>query len=805
MPLNIPMEEARTSPALREMSSNIKMHYDTIQRRMKKRQRMWGGNLSVLNKETEKESSVIRRSLAFEKVMKEMPITIEDHDILVGSCLLDDTVIRCITPKFILSEELGMCNIQMSHKCPDYDTLLSKGLRGYINELMVRIPDADAGSFIDQNNKKFEFIKSCIMEAESVILMAKRYAKLALNLSQKEGITEDRKAELENIAEVCNRVPEFSARNLQEAAQSIWFVNYALFETNTTVSIGRIDQILNPYYLKDLEENNLSLLRAQEIADSFVLHCNNRAQIDPKNYHLEDQRTMEGAPEQCTIGYYTGFVHTLENDQADAINHWGQNILLSGLLPDGKDATSVLTYLFLNAHEKFSMTAPVLSLRLHKGSPEELIKRAAEVLKTGGGMPFINNDDVIVPAWQALGVSLEDACMYANSNCWETMIQGMSNQEMIRGINFVYFLELALNNGESLVYADMLKNVKKPQRENPISFSNSSCISYVTAHGAATGDPQNFKSFDDLMYAWKIQLDNILQRGMEYINREMNKDGSHNRYSSNSLLSILTRGCIESLTDLTRRGAKYDLWHLMAEAVANGADAAAAIKKLVYEEKIISLVELVKVLKNNWEGEEGEKLRRRFINDAPKFGNNDDYVDSIAKEMVDYYIERSLHYGKKYPDIIFSPCIGTYSWIITIGKRLAASADGRMKQELIAANMSPFPGRDISGPLAALHSYFKINTKPMAAGAPIDLRLSKRGLEGEEGTLRIMALIKTFLEQGGNMLTLSISSADELKRAMEEPDRYRGLRLRMGGWSAYFVLLSKAAQEMHLRRVEHGG
>jgi formate C-acetyltransferase len=797
------IEEARTAGYLREMPAQIRRHFDTIERRMRKRQRMWGGNLTILNQETVKRSNVIRRSLAFEKIMTEMPIAIEAHDILVGCCLVDDTVVRCAFPHYILNEELGLCSIQMSHKCPDYDKLLARGLRDIINELKSRIPQAQAAEFEDQRRSALEFIEASIREAESVIAMARRYAALAEEIAEGEA-DPCRREELWEIAAVCRRVPEYPARSFHEAAQSVWFLNYTLFETITNISIGRIDQVLNPYFETDWKAGRITLARAQDIVDSFVLHCNDRAQIDPKVYFLEDQRKLEGAPEQCRIGYGYGFVTALENDHADAINHWGQNILLSGLLPDGTDATSAVTYLFLNAHEKFSMTAPVLTVRMHKGTPPELLERAAEVLKTGGGMPYINNDDVIVSAWEALGVSREDACKYANSNCWETLIQGMSNQEMIRGLNFLYFLELALNSGKPFIYGEAVKRERKPDRRDPISFGSGISIGYHIIDGVDTGDPAGFTSFEDLMYAWKLQLDCVMQKAMEHVNRELMRDGSHGPYSSNSILSLLTQGCVEDLTDIAHRGAKYDMWHLMGEAVANAADAAAAIKKFVFEEKIITLPRLVELLKANWAGEEGKLLRQRFANEGPKFGNNNDYVDSIAREMVDYFVERGGCHAKKHPGIIFSPCIGTYSWIISIGKKIGASADGRESQEPIASNMSPVPGRDVSGPTAAIHSYLKLNTRPMAAGAPIDLRLSSNGLEGKEGTRRIAALIKTFLEEGGNMMTLTVTSAEELRKAMENPEKYRGLRVRMGGWSAYYVLLSKASQKIHLKRVEHG-
>ena len=795
------LNQARTDTCLRGMSPHIGEHFETVKRRRQKRQRMWGGNLSVLEEQSEKRSNVIRRSLAFERIMTEMPIAIERSDVLVGSCSIDDTVVRCTFPKYIKNEELGLCSVQMSHKCPDYETLLKRGLRDIIDELKSRKPQAEAEKFEDKRREKLEFIEGCVREAESVIAMAHRYAKLAMDLSESEE-DETRKSELVKIAEVCMRVPEYPARGLHEAAQSVWFFNYALFESNTNISIGNIDRVLYPYFQMDIENNVMTLQQAQEIVDSFVLHCNDRAQIDPKQYFLEDQKSLPGAPEQFRIGYGNGFVTSLENDQADAINHWGQNILLSGLLLDGSDATNPLTYLFLNAHEKFSMTAPVLTVRMHSGTPEELLERASEVLKTGGGMPYINNDDVIVGAYEALGVPREDGSCYANSNCWETLIQGRSNQEMIRGLNFLYFLELALGRGEPFIYGEIAKNEGRPDRNEPITFGSASGISPQIICGVDTGDISKFETFEDLMQAWKIQMDSIMQNAMAYVDRELHIGGSHGPLSSNSALSTLTRDCVENLTDIAHRGARYDMWHLMGEAAANAADAMAAIKRYVYEEKKLSLTELTEILKNNWQG--ADDIYQLFAKKSPKFGNNDDYVDSIAAEMVDYFVQRGLHHGEKYPDIVFSPCLGTYSWIISIGKKIGASADGRMSQEPIASNMSPVPGSDISGPTKAIQSYWKLNTKSMAAGAPIDLRVSNNGLEGDEGTRRISALIKTFLEQGGNMMTLTITSADELRRAIEEPEKYQGLRVRMGGWSAYFALLSKASQEIHLKRVEHG-
>ena len=735
MDIHDAIKQAREDALLRGMTPRTKMHYDRIMQSMYEEQTLWGGNLTVINDETKKMSAMARRSLAFKKVMTEMPVYIEPYALLAGFSKKDGQIVRCMLPSFILEAERRQCIMGISHKCPDYETLLSTGISGILADL-----EKNAA-------KNPDFYEAVRCECLAVIALSNRYADLA----ERNGLHE--------LARICRKVPESGADSLHEAMQSMWFYNHCIHETMTRLSLGNIDRILNPYFEKDFKAGNITLERAQELVDEFNLRVNDRAQIDPEKY-VVSQSDLEGAPEKdFTIGYGQGFATSAENDMADAINHWGQNILISGLLEDGSDGTNALTYMFLNAHEKFKMTAPVLTVRLHKKSPPELLERTAEVLKTGGGMPFINNDDVIVTAYEKLGIPRKDACSYANSNCWETLIQGKSNQEMIRFINFLHLLEVTLNSGES------------------------------------------FSSMEDILTAWKKHLDHRLETTMASNAAEIEKNGSHGYYTAIPVLSALTQDCIENMMDLTHGGSRYTLWHVMAEAVSNAADALSAIQKFVFEDKIVTLPRLAQILQSDWDGE--EELRLKFLNDTPRFGNGLAVPDNFAKEMVDYFVERVGLNAKKHTVCIYSPCIGTFSWIISIGKRIGASADGRKKGEPIAANMSPLPGADISGPLAAINSYLKLQTSAMAAGAPIDLRLDKRGLDGIEGTKRISAMIKTFIEQGGNMMTLTITSADELRRAIAEPEKYRSLRVRMGGWTAYFVLLSKEAQAIQLRRSEH--
>ncbi len=800
------MDQARTQESLRGMSPNIRRHFSAIERRMHKRQRAWGGNLSVLNDETKGRSAAIRRSLAFERIMREMPIGIEDGDIIVGNCVGDDTIIRCSLPIFLRNDELGRCSISMSHKCPDYEGLLRKGLRAVHRELEAQKPAARQEPFEDERRKKLDFIEAAQREIEGLIALSNRYADLA---EQQADICAEagRREELREIARVCRRVPEHPAGSLHEALQSVWIYNHSLLVSLTSISIGNIDRILAPYFEADWEDGRITLDRAQELVDSFCLRVNDRAQLDLENYYVEDITKVEGISQQSRSGVFQGFVTSYtDQDHIDAINHWGQNILISGRLPGGKDATCALTYLFLNAHEKFSMTSPVLTVRMHKNTPPELYDRVAEVLKSGGGMPYINNDDVLVQSYMDMGVPEEDACWYANSNCWETLLQGSSNQEMIKDFNFLYYLEMALNRGESFLG----HRIREPKidRANPMNCPGSvyplSSILQSLDSGIDTGDIGRFTTFEDLMQAWRTQLDFSVKTSIRGVVHGIRRMGTQGELTHIPILSALTKDCVANIADVAQGGARYTQWHLLCEAVSNAADALAAIRKFVYEDGELTLRELVEVLKSNWAGKEGEFLRQRFVKEAPKFGNNIDSVDNIAAQMIDYFVERCQKYAADYPDILFSPCIGTFSWIITIGKRIGASADGRMSRENIASNMSPVPGHDVSGPTSAINSYLKLNTKAMPAGAPLDLRLSKNGLEGPEGTRRIAGLIKTLLQEGGNMMTLTITSAEELRRAIANPEQYRGLRVRMGGWSAYFVLLSEEAQKIQLARVEHG-
>ncbi len=706
-----------------------------------------------------------------------MPIEISEDELLVGKTARGGVIVHTSLPEFALDVEKEKASAEgfkisggLSHKTPDYPTLLASGLRGILDEIASKKIEISVRPDSPEKTEALLFMESMEIECQAVIGLAQRYADLADQLAS--DAPPARAAELRQIAATCRRVPEHPAASFREALQSVWMVHYAFFSSNTLVSLGRFDQYCGPFLENDLAQGILTADGAQELVDCLWIKFNDRAQILRENYagQYHDHLWQAGYRWRTITGA----------DGADAINHYGQNLLLSGIRPDGQDGTNALTWLMLNSLERFEYTSPVVTIRLHRGSPPALLRRVAEVLKKGGGMPYINNDDVLIPAYQKLGIPVEDARDYSNSNCWETMIAGKSDQELIRGFNFLLILEWVLNRGITRCRGEQ--------------------------EGIDSGDPRGFTSFDDVMAAWKRQMDVYLGNSIDYIgSRYVTCDlqhSNHGRYAYNPLLSALVQDCVANERDIIRGGAKYAIWHCMGEAVANCIDALAAIKQVVYDEKSVTMDTLLDALAKNWQGY--ENLRQRLIACAPKYANDQAYADDIGRELLETFYERTREHARRHPSIVFPCAVGTFSWYTSIGKEVGASCDGRFAQDPITPNFSPNLGMDLAGPTAAIRSYCRMNGENLAGGAPLDLRFAGSHLRGEAGTDRLAAFIQVFIAMGGNMLTLTVTDVEELKRAMLEPMNYRGLRVRMGGWTAYFVALSPEQQRLHISKVEHG-
>jgi pyruvate-formate lyase len=447
--------------------------------------------------------------------------------------------------------------------------------------------------------------------------------------------------------------------------------------------------------------------------------------------------------------------------------------MLSGLTPDGKDATNELTYLIIEVTNELELIDPLLSVRLHKNSPKEIVRATAKALAKGGAQPTVFNDDVLVPGlvkW--LGVPLEDARDYSNDGCWEAIPQGRT--EFGYGhIEVLLSLESLLNRGKS--------------------FLNNNEI------GPDSGDLSKFTTFEELYKAYKDQvrqrIDIALKNKLEYY------DDVH-KIAPIPFLSGIMEDCLKNGRDITQRGARYRFYAPLVTGFSHTVDSLAVIKKVVYEEKMISLKELVEVLRNNWEGQ--ERLRQYCLNRVPKYGNDNDYTDDIGKDLLTFYTDYIYEWNGKIDWLILTPGIGTFENYPRFGYVCGASADGRFSQGPISSNYSPSVGRDTSGPTAVLKSATKFDLGRLNDGCPVDMKISFSGEKDEKKYDILENFIRSFVALGGNILTITTVSVKTLKAAQKEPEKHASLRVRLGGLTAYFVQLAKPQQDEYINRTEHG-
>jgi len=369
-----------------------------------------------------------------------------------------------------------------------------------------------------------------------------------------------------------------------------------------------------------------------------------------------------------------------------------------------------------------------------------------------------------------LGIPSYDAHDYTNDGCWEIIIAGRTDFRFQR-LSVMLCIEWALNRGISRLDGSQ--------------------------QGPDTGDPREFKNFEGLWKAFQIQLDAMVERVVRNV-----VDSINNRsiIAPVPLLSALIEGAISSRRDMTAGGAKFRTFGMLVEGAAHAIDSLTAIKTVIFEQKQTTISELCDALEANFEGYTA--LRSKMLS-APKYGNDDDRADSVGRQLIDAFTATVAKHAEKHRELIKFPCgVGTFSWYIGIGEGLTASADGRLSGEPVSSNFSPALGRDLEGLPGAILSYAKMHDSNLPAGSPLDLRLAKKLVENEEGTQRMMALIRSFVDTGGNMMTLTVADTEELKAAQRDPEKYSSLRVRMGGWCAYFTMLSKEQQDHHIHRQE---
>ncbi len=433
-----------------------------------------------------------------------------------------------------------------------------------------------------------------------------------------------------------------------------------------------------------------------------------------------------------------------------------QNLILSGQTSDGRDATNNLSNMCMEATERLGLIDPKWSIRIHRGTPDGFLRKACEIIKSGKYQPGIYNDEAIIPALTRTGIPVEDARDYTNDGCSELLVQG---------------------------------------KTNPWAFEAK--VLLLKCFERAVRGLEGFKTFNDLMWALKDEISiaveaaasscNLVQSAVPWI-------------SPNPFVSATVESCLEKMRDITDGGAVYNPAAVCASGVADTADALSAVKKLVYEEGRVGKRELLEALAANFEGH--ERLRLMLLNRAPKFGNDDDYVDCLASEIVEHsWREVTRHRNPRGGGYILG--LFSYGDYIAHGLVTGATPDGRRAGEGISPNFSPSPGRDIKGPFAAMKSTAKVDQTLTSNGTALDLAIHPSALRGPEGVDKLMSLVRAFVGLGGMQVQFNVVDAEVLRAAQREPEKHRNLTVRLWGFPAYFVRLPREFQDHIIARTEH--
>jgi len=586
------------------------------------------------------------------------------------------------------------------------------------------------------------FYEGLIIVLEGASLFMRRYAELAREMA---GNAESPQ-ELLEIARVCDKLAENPPETYREAVQASWFLYVILqMESNaSSFSPGRMDQYLYPFYKKDVESGAISEEDALEITECLFLKFNQIVYL----------RSSGSAK------YFAGFPI-------------GFNVAVGGQDANGANAENDLSFLFLRAQEHLLLPQPNLSARVFEGSGEHFLTRCAQVIGKGSGMPQIFNDEAVVPALEKKGISEEDARNYAIVGCVELTTMGnnlgWSDAAMF---NLVKALELALNDGK--------------------------CTLTGRQMGAHTGTIEDFETYEDVLNALDKQVDFFFERMIrccEVVEK------AHAELLPSPFLSCVIDDCMERGIDVTAGGAHYNLSGIQAIQCANVADSLAALKTLVYDEKIVGRRELHEALVANFEN--AELLRLRLLNKAPKYGNDVEWVDAIAFDWAKKFADRL----SRYTNARGGPCqmgLYTVSAHVPMGQNVGATPDGRKAKEPLAdGGMSPVYGRDSHGPTAVLKSVARVKSEYGSNGTLLNMKFLPSLFKNEIGVRKFVRLIKAFIRLKIIHVQFNVVNREDLIAAQKHPELYRSLTIRVAGYTAYFTELAPDLQQEIIERTEY--
>ena len=800
-------------------------------------------------KSTEGEPIITRRAKAFRHILENIPITIRENELIVGSATKAprgcqvfpeysfewlesefDTVETRTADPFYISEETKktlaevykywkgkttseLATAYMSdeaklaidhgmftpgnyfyngigHVTVDYPKVLAIGYTGIKKEAedaLAKLSQGDA-----DYAKRSHFLQAVIISCDAAIRYARRYSELAASMAKTTADVRRRK-ELEDIAATCREVPEYGAHSFREACQSFWFVQMLLQVESSghSISPGRFDQYMYPYYKKDLDEGKITREEAQELMDCIWVKLNDLNKV-------RDAASAEG------FAGYSLF----------------QNLIAGGQDQYGKDATNDLSFMCITATEHVFLPQPSFSVRVWNGTPHEFLIRAGELTRTGIGLPAYYNDEVIIPALQSRGLTLAEARDYNIIGCVEPQKAAMTDGwHDAAFFNMCRPLELVFSNG----------------RDKGVQL------------GPRTGEVESMRSYEEFEQAYRTQMNYFIEL---LVNADNAIDVAHAERCPLPFQSCMVNDCIARGTSLQEGGAVYNFTGPQGFGIANVADGMYAIKKLVFEQKKYTLGFFKKAMEDNYgadmDGNMAAKLTQQVvasvvasgkelsaediktvyltirankaseedkakyaqlltdIASVSKFGNDDDEVDAFAREMA-YTYTRPLESYRNPRGGIYQAGLYPVSANVPLGAQTGATPDGRLAFTPVADGVSPAAGRDLKGPTAAANSVSRLDHFIASNGTLFNMKFHPSALEGRSGLESFVALVRGYFDQKGSHIQFNVVSRETLRDAQKHPEKYKSLVVRVAGYSALFTTLSRGLQEDIINRTEQQG
>ena len=701
---------------------------------------------------------VLRQALFFREVLRKyMPIRVLEGELIVGFDF-NSALSRCLTKKesrkrdreeqkflkeWSLLNDLGIgnCAAVPGHLVPDYPKVLEIGWKGIQEEAQAVANDPSS------TNDQRSLARAIVISADGVRALMERYQNHLSEMADHETDLK-RKAELKQMADMWSKVPWLPPENFPEALQSLWTTHMLVMTAESYpgpgISPGRVDQYLYPFYQMDVENGKLTREQAMEWLECWWIK---------HNYAYD----------------YQGWTGTNQGINSS----FGQLITLAGIDEQGNDAANELTYLMLDVIEAINLLEPKPNVRLHTNSADRLLRRLVEMLANSQGSPFlINFDENSMAGLRWEGVPERRLWDYAPVGCLENTLVGDDRSGTVDvNLNLAKAIEFTLFNGVEITTGKQI--------------------------GPKTGEATQFQSFEDFFQAFKNQL-RFLIDWMVRVNNIA--DGGRAEFEPVPYLSALVGGCLESGKDCNAGGAHYNFLTIEGVALATVVDSLAAVKKLVYEEHLIEMPDLLQAIKANYEG--FESLRQMLLNKAPKFGNDDPYADQIATEVNRFWTEETFKYlsstGKRYR-------AGYLSWNywIAYAPSTAATPDGRMRGKFLSNAVCPVNGADRKGPTSVIKSVGHLGLESVPNGASHTMSFSPNLMRTSEGREKFMALLRAYGKVGGTCLQINMIEADTLRNAQANPEDYHNLLVRVTGYNAYFTGLGKEIQDEIIARESH--